>query len=846
MATSVLIVEDESIVALDLENRLRGLGFEVVGQARSGEVAQSLAKEFLPDVILMDIQIKGPIDGIETARLIREELRIPSIFLTAYSDNESLQRAKESQAYGFLLKPFQERELLIAIELALYKYDAEKEVRHNRRLLRTTVNTLSEGVISVDANDQILLFNTAAERLTGWRGIDAVGRPVTEVLHVVSDELFRNEPFLSMNYPHRTIVADLHGATVPVEIVVHDVSTDNDVAPSRVFVIRDISESLRYERSLVEAKEAAEAAGRAKSEFIARMSHELRTPLNSIIGMAQLSQDSGTSQQVSEYLDILRSSAETLMGLISDVLDYARYDSSGVNLRRDIFSVRETIESVGRTHAIEASGKGLRLTTLIDPELPEQFYGDEQKTRQILTNLVSNALKFTHSGHIEIVGFVSIETEAVQEPDGKVTVRLEVRDTGIGIAEDSLNSVFEDFSQIEQPATRNVGGSGLGLAIVNRIVRAMEGKIDLRSEANVGTTFCVRVPLRPAGDTTIGRSFAVSDAVGLEERVRRVYCNDRILSEYISRWISYKESDSPVPEIEFRGEVDSPATLTRNDAIICTVDRCAELLSEINEGEARPHVIVVESFSSPLTAEVVQTGCDVLRVKEPLTAECVAAIAYGDIGAIRRMSMPIQLDGERQSVNVRHTVLVVDDDNVNLIVNQKLLERIGFSVETTNRGSTALQMLKDGTYAVACVDIEMPEMDGWEIVRRVRSGSVREAVRTLPLIALTGHGSGEFRERAMQNGFDAVLTKPFTIEDLDEVIRSVLAPNPSEIDPSVDFGPLKRCIDDGSIDEAIAVAKRLRGEAKVPGLSETLFRVQLALRRGDIESARRMIVDIPK
>jgi two-component system, cell cycle sensor histidine kinase and response regulator CckA len=476
MPHKVLVVEDESIVALDLRNHLQRMDYSVVGVADTAEKAHRLAHDHRPDVILMDIQLRGPVDGIDAATEIQSALDIPVIFLTAYSDERSLRRAKESRAYGYILKPFQERELGITIDLALYKHAAERDVARSRQLLDVTVNSIRDGVVTTDDDGAILLFNPAAEALTGWSVADALGRDHREVI--------RTEAISDGTAPERWVsLISRDGGERTVAITENILEDGGSSGGSRVMVIRDVAAEREHAERLVAAKEAAESAGRARSDFLSRVTHELRTPLNSIQGMAELIRTSESLSEIRDFIGILKGSVVALDTLIADVLDYAGHESTRPGLRREPFDPVRAVEEVCRTHALDAERKELRLAVVVDTVTPRIVVGDENRFSQVVRHLVSNAVKFTLRGHV----VVNVTTAG---EDGLMIV---VEDTGPGIPEDARAFVFEDFSQIERPARRRAGGVGLGLAIVRRLVTAMDGDISVESDAH-GTRLGVVIP----------------------------------------------------------------------------------------------------------------------------------------------------------------------------------------------------------------------------------------------------------------------------------------------------------------------------------------------------------------
>ncbi|NBF38804.1 MAG: response regulator [Spirochaetes bacterium] len=350
----VLIVEDEAIVAMDIRHRLDKLGYVPVRSVASGEEAVEAAAELDPDLILMDIQLSGAMDGIEAAGFIRERGGTPVIFLTAYSDRASLERAKVADAFGYVLKPFEERELGIAIEMALYKEQMQRRLSESREWLHGTVGALYEGVVTTDAEGTVLFMNRRAEELLGWSEANAVG------LHV--DAVVRTEPIPQREFATEILpgavrllrrdgsVAYVERRTGEIPAPVKRPGNDAQAAPTatatatspaassrredspsavcgRVVVLREVSDILRYDHAMRAARTEAEQALKSKSEFLANVTHELRTPLNSILGMADLAHELARDGQQREYLGILKSSAENLHGLISSILDLSRIDS---------------------------------------------------------------------------------------------------------------------------------------------------------------------------------------------------------------------------------------------------------------------------------------------------------------------------------------------------------------------------------------------------------------------------------------------------------------------------------------------------------------------------------------
>ena len=520
----ILIVEDEAIVAMDIRHRLEKLGYVPVRSVASGEEAVKAAAELDPDLILMDIQLAGAVDGIEAAGLIRERRGTPVIFLTAYSDRASLERAKVADAFGYVLKPFEERELGIAIEMALYKEQMQRRLSESREWLHGTVGALYEGVVTTDAGGTLLFMNRRAEELVGWSETEAVG------LHV--DAVVRTEPIPSTEFstevlPEAVRLIRRDGSVAYVERRTGEISepakrpaegretvspaatAPTDDAPAavcgRVVVLREVSEILQYDHAMRAARTDAEQALKSKSEFLANVTHELRTPLNSILGMADLAHELARDEQQREYLGILKSSAENLHGLITSILDLSRIDSGHLQLEPSEVDLDQVLESVVESFALEAHRKGLALRFAQSPETPAYVMADRVRLVQVLSNLIANAVKYTETGSVTVSADAGNASEAAAGASAEAAgersrlVRISVSDTGPGIPASEHQRVFEPFTQVDGGPTRVYNGAGIGLAVAREIVELMGGRILLESDAGKGSVFSVELPLVPAG-----------------------------------------------------------------------------------------------------------------------------------------------------------------------------------------------------------------------------------------------------------------------------------------------------------------------------------------------------------
>ncbi len=532
-ATRIFIVEDERIISRDLQNVLESMGYEIAGAATSGEEAVGAIPGAHPDIVLMDIMLKGGMDGIDAAEKVRADFDVPVIYLTAYADDTTIQRAKITGPYGYLLKPFDERDLSIALEMALYRHRMENRVRESERWLSATLGNIEEGVAAFDTEGLLVFLNPHGEHLTGWPAAEAGGRPIEEVFVVVPASgdtgsangvklSFAGMTGSSLNDDY--ILVARHGGEKRVEFSTSIIRDRKEAVSGGVLSFRDVSERKKAEeelrrhrdhleeivaertaeisaaneklrneiaerkkaeKDLKKAMELAESASRAKSEFLANMSHELRTPLNSIIGFSKLMKMQVGEGDFAGYLENILSSGLHLLKIINDILDVSKIESGKLDFERTLQRPGDIIGACVAMMTVQAAERGVVLQYRWD--LPDELtvHGDAKRLQQVFINLISNAIKFNRSG-----GTVIIESRI----DGPMLV-VDVTDTGIGIRKEHLFFIFEKFSQVNSKLDRDTQGTGLGLTISRMIVEAHGGRIGVRSVPGESSTFTVSLPL---------------------------------------------------------------------------------------------------------------------------------------------------------------------------------------------------------------------------------------------------------------------------------------------------------------------------------------------------------------
>jgi len=650
------------------------------------------------------------------------------------------------------------------LSLGVFRYRLLDVVPEVRTLI---LEAMDDSVIVINRAGQIVDLNPAAERFLGVVMQEAIGMPLRqcfpewEKLSRQADAGGRYEAELEIERGEKLKTLRLSS---------WQMSTWWGGSAGRLILLQDISDFRQMEKTLRQAKEAAEEATRAKSLFLANMSHEIRTPINAVLGMTGLLLNTPLTADQSEYAQAIRTAGSTLLNVINEVLDYSKIEAGRVQLQEESFDLESCLEDALEMVAPQASSRGLTLTFWIGPEVACRLRGDEGRLRQILVNLLANAVKFTESGWVNL----SVEQLPEDPTDGRLQLHFRVADTGIGSAPERVPLLFEEFSQAGNDVSRRYGGTGLGLAICRRLVEAMGGKIWAESQPGKGSTFQFVVPFRcdmplPEYPHLKGKRLLILTADANTRRMLESFAARRGM-----------QTLSPIGHAQALVFLDNPQQYD-----VGIVDQHWEGEQGREEfPQAWKYLtlsgqpwLLLKRYGSPKIVE---------KDEENYSAILYSPIKFTQLSALLEQlfsAHSLQLNEDRQKTAVAANgmsdfalryplrVLVADDNDLNRKVVLLFLQQLGYTPAGAASGAEVLGLLTDQPFDLVLLDVQMPEMDGLEAARRIRAIFERE--RQPYLVALTAFTFDDMRQQALEAGMDECLHKPLTLDQLKKVLRKV-------------------------------------------------------------------------
>jgi two-component system sensor histidine kinase/response regulator len=665
--------------------------------------------------------------------------------------------------------------------LAIYvdiskRVEAEKAIRESEELFRLLSSAAPIGIFRADPQGRWVYVNQRWSEMTGRAAESALGYGWLEAVHPEerkqAERLWKTTAEMGIEVQDETRFLTPDGNTNWVYWRSRVLHGEDGNLNGFVGVIEDITKRRSAEQRLLEAKQAAESANEAKSQFLANMSHEIRTPMNGILGMTELTLETSLNGQQREYLEMVKGCAESLLEIIEDVLDFSKIETGKAELESMPFAILDCVENALQPVTIRAQQKGVELGWRVRGDLPEFAQGDSTRLRQILINLLGNAVKFTEEGE------VSLEIECLNRREGTAEIRFEVRDTGVGIPAESQGKIFEAFQQSDASVTRQFGGTGLGLSISARLVRMMGGEIEVESTEGKGSRFFFTIMLKTASEGERGKG-----EQGKLPRAKILVVDERkedqdLLTWLMTRWGlevevagSMEQARSRLVSLREKNQQYQVVLLNQN---LRGADGY-EVAKEIRVYAPQEATAILMMSSAPAIQEDPRVAaCGTFRqLGKPLRRralwESLRAVLIPGEPQARRSS-----DQQTDAAGPHCRILLVEDNIVNQRLGVRLLEKMGHQVEVANNGQEACEVLRATTFDLVLMDLQMPVMGGLEATRKIRA-SEEQSGRHVPILAMTAHAAAQDEKRCLEAGMDGYLTKPIRREVLRKEIDRVTA-----------------------------------------------------------------------
>lgn len=657
------------------------------------------------------------------------------------------------------------------------QHEMSQALQLERDRLRTLIDHLPDYVFIKDSHCRfvtvnrahILLFGcTSEEEIVGKTDFDFSPSELAEMYHVDDLQVIeqgrtlinREEELLTAKQQMRWVLTTKVPLRDPAGQII-----------GLVGIARDITARKQAEQELKTAKEAAEVANRAKSEFLANMSHEIRTPMNAIIGMSELVLDTALSPQQRDYLETVLSSAESLMGIINDILDFSKIESGRLDLDSYPLEIREWLGDSIKPLAVRAHSKHLELACHFAPRIPRYVRGDGLRLRQIVLNLLGNAIKFTRTGE------VILDVQSDREEADHITLHFQVSDTGIGIAPEQQERIFQAFEQADMSTTRNYGGTGLGLAISSRLVQLMGGRIWVESQVGEGSTFHFTVrfglveeheipPIRQDMSALNGLQILIVDDNAT---------NRKILEEMCLNWrmhpVAVPGAMQALDELTAATRRNEQYDLVITDASMPDVDGFT-LAERITQSEEIDSIVVM--MLSSVDRQIGIQQCEKLGIKSYLTKPIKQSDLFDAIASV--LDLSVTHEDNVSSATQRFPqiqplrILLAEDSLANRQLALGLLSRWGHQVTVVTNGREALDAMEQSTFDLILMDVQMPEMDGLSATQEIRNRETARHEPRIPIIAMTAHAMKGDRERCLHVGMDDYVSKPIRPFDLASVL----------------------------------------------------------------------------
>jgi PAS domain S-box-containing protein len=734
----------------------------------------------------------------------------------------------------------------IAYAAVIQDISERKRIEQEVTMLAHAIRTINESVVVTDLFGRIIFANEGAAKVFGYECAELLGQNVSIFDPQTQIATHADDVVASANtgiWEGEFLSRRKDGTEFPLHLSSSTINDEFGRPIALVGISQDVTDRRRRMEELEHAKEAAEAANRSKSEFLANMSHEIRTPMNGIIGMTELALDTELTGEQREFLNMVKVSADSLLGVINDVLDFSKIEAGKLELDPAEFNLVDAVDEVMKALAVRADQKGLELAYYLRPGVPERVVGDVGRLRQILLNLVGNAIKFTQHG--EVIVRVEAETQTNEE----VVLHFGVRDTGIGVPPEKQTVIFESFTQADGSTTRKYGGTGLGLSISSQLVQMMGGEIWVESPVTI-----------PSSNGTPGSRFHFTGAFGLPvdsvstAQPPEIFeladlpvlvvddnaTNRRILEVQLTSWhmkpAMVDGARSALHAIKQAAGAGAPFKLALLDFHMPEMDGLAlcEEIKKLPEGRDL-RIIMMSSSVQENHAGPRDRSINASLLKPVKAAELLSVIRVV-LGADARSQTQQRPAGRKSAYRSR--VLVAEDSTINQELIRRLLEKWGHTALIAENGLKALSLFENESFDLVLMDLQMPEMNGFEVTAAIRQQEQGTGTR-VPIIALTAHALKGDRERCIAAGMDDYVSKPVDAGKLFDAVEAAAGQRGSafskcEVVPkALDLDGLMRNFDGDA--ELVLTLARVFGDSSLDQMEQ----ISDAIAHGDAEALAR-------
>ncbi len=665
---------------------------------------------------------------------------------------------------------------------------AQEDAEQAEEKFRSIVWNAVDGIFQTTPEGAYISANPALAKIYGFASVEELKQSFTDIAHQLYVDQGRREEF-AQRMSERGVVEHFesrvrkkNGEIIWISENARAVRRPDGSLNYYEGTVEDISDRKQVEQELAAARDEALASSRTKSQFVANMSHEIRTPMNGVISMARLLLDTPLTAEQRDYAETVKTSAEALLTIINDILDFSKLESGRMNVAAEELDLREVVEDTVELLAERAFTKGVEFSDWIDERVPDRLRGDSGRIRQVLTNLIGNAVKFTLKGEVQV------RVEVTEETERDIAVRFVVQDTGIGIPEAARAKVFEAFTQADESTTRQFGGTGLGLAISRQLVERMGGRMGFDSNEGQGSTFWFTAVLqRPPEALDAHLPPPPRKPLTLRILVADDHANTRLAVQHElavagAEVLTVGTGAEVLTVLQHEAAAGRPIDITLLDLQLPDMDALV-LAHEIHAqpGLQGARLVLLAPLGQRLEPNLLRTvglSAHVVKpVKRTRLLETLEAVQRGEdpAAAARQVSLPKPTSPADSSPNRRALrILLAEDNLVNRKVAQKLLAKLGYSADVAANGREALATLSAQPYDVVLMDCQMPELDGYETTRTLRREEADRTYGVRPphfVIALTANAMAGDREKCLEAGMDDFITKPIELPQLEAALR---------------------------------------------------------------------------